>query len=310
MKRFQNILVVDPGDGTDMAPAMERAMELALRNSARLTLTSTVESVPKRRAKRALRKGLDIQATLIGARRRDLEQVAGTYGIDDLPIGVSVEVGVPFVETIRRVLTKNHDLVITPEEAGMAGFAPRTKHLLRKCPCPVWVVRPGWTRHLKILAAVGPEEQGSSALNTLIMDLATSLTELQDGDLDIVRTWVLEGEASLRSSPHVSMPAKEVDLMVEITRDEVAEELDELVGSYDLSTIEHTVHLIKGEPEKIIPSLAIEMNTNLIVMGTVARTGLAGLVIGNTAERILDTVDCSVLAVKPAGFVTPVTVTA
>ena len=41
-------------------------------------------------------------------------------------------------------------------------------------------------------------------------------------------------------------------------------------------------------------------------MGTVARTGIPGLLIGNTAETILQRVDCSVLAVKPDGFVSPV----
>jgi nucleotide-binding universal stress UspA family protein len=46
---------------------------------------------------------------------------------------------------------------------------------------------------------------------------------------------------------------------------------------------------------------------DLVVMGTVARTGIMGLLIGNTAETILDQLDCSVLAVKPEGFLTPVT---
>jgi len=42
------------------------------------------------------------------------------------------------------------------------------------------------------------------------------------------------------------------------------------------------------------------------VMGTLHRTGLAGFFIGNTAEKVLSEVNCSVLTVKPAGFVTPV----
>ena len=41
-------------------------------------------------------------------------------------------------------------------------------------------------------------------------------------------------------------------------------------------------------------------------MGTVGRTGIRGLFIGNTAEAILNQVKCSVLAVKPSGFETPV----
>jgi len=41
-------------------------------------------------------------------------------------------------------------------------------------------------------------------------------------------------------------------------------------------------------------------------MGTVGRTGIQGFFIGNTAEEILNQVECSVLAVKPPGFQTPV----
>ncbi len=43
-----------------------------------------------------------------------------------------------------------------------------------------------------------------------------------------------------------------------------------------------------------------------VVMGTVARTGVAGLLVGNTAERLLDEVRCSVITLKPPGFVSPV----
>ena len=41
-------------------------------------------------------------------------------------------------------------------------------------------------------------------------------------------------------------------------------------------------------------------------MGTVGRTGVAGLVVGNTAETILEQLQCSILALKPPGFVSPV----
>ena len=43
-------------------------------------------------------------------------------------------------------------------------------------------------------------------------------------------------------------------------------------------------------------------------MDTVARTGIAGFIVGNTAESILRNVDCSVLTVKPEGFVSPIKV--
>ena len=63
---------------------------------------------------------------------------------------------------------------------------------------------------------------------------------------------------------------------------------------------------IEGEPFEVLPAYAETHNIDLVVMGTVARTGLAGFVMGNTAERILSRLRGSVLAVKPAGFVSPV----
>jgi nucleotide-binding universal stress UspA family protein len=60
----------------------------------------------------------------------------------------------------------------------------------------------------------------------------------------------------------------------------------------------------------VIPELIKEQDIDLIVMGTVARTGLPGMIMGNTAEAVLDRVKCAVLAIKPDGFISPVTVEA
>ncbi len=52
--------------------------------------------------------------------------------------------------------------------------------------------------------------------------------------------------------------------------------------------------------------IAKRIEADLIVMGTVARTGVPGLIMGNSAETILSQIDCSVLAIKPPGFVSPI----
>ena len=66
------------------------------------------------------------------------------------------------------------------------------------------------------------------------------------------------------------------------------------------------MHLIKGEAGRVIPEVAAKNEADLIVMGTLSRSGVAGFFIGNSAEKIIHNVDCSVLTVKPDGFVTPV----
>ncbi len=71
-------------------------------------------------------------------------------------------------------------------------------------------------------------------------------------------------------------------------------------------TVKPKTSVPKGRASKIIPTLALKLRVDLIVMGTVARTGISGLIIGNTAENVLRNIDCSVLAVKPPGFISPV----
>ena len=66
------------------------------------------------------------------------------------------------------------------------------------------------------------------------------------------------------------------------------------------------MHLEKGEPGTVIPVLARDEQIDLIVMGSVCRTGIEGFLVGNTAEKILLQVDCSVLTINPDGFCSPV----
>ena len=55
--------------------------------------------------------------------------------------------GSPFIEVIKEVLRQGHDLVMMAAE-GEGGvedalFGSTSTHLMRKCPCPVWVMKSG-----------------------------------------------------------------------------------------------------------------------------------------------------------------------
>ena len=84
--------------------------------------------------------------------------------------------------------------------------------------------------------------------------------------------------------------------------------MNELLARHTVKGINPQVHLTEGNAKDVILSLAREEHIEIIVMGTVGRIGLPGLFIRNTAEEVLRQVDCSVLTVKPGGFVTPVTI--
>ena len=73
------------------------------------------------------------------------------------------------------------------------------------------------------------------------------------------------------------------------------------------SKVEPRFWLAQGDPDEEVIKAVGQLDVDVIVMGTVGRVGVSGLLIGNTAEKVLRLVECSVLAVKPAGFVSPVT---
>jgi len=207
------------------------------------------------------------------------------------------------------VLAHGNDLVMVGgrevHEAEVPVPDSGVMHLLRKCPVPVWMMRPSRARKLRILALVDPdpEDPVRNSLNDLVLELATSLTHREDGELHVGHAWGLAGESTLRLSPYVGLPGERVDVMVETAETSRREQLDLLTEKHQVADLRGAVHMVAGEAGKVLPRLAERLDIGLIVMGTVARTGLSGLIMGNTAETILGSVRCSVLAVKPQGFV-------
>ncbi|MCP5083014.1 MAG: universal stress protein [Alphaproteobacteria bacterium] len=84
------------------------------------------------------------------------------------------------------------------------------------------------------------------------------------------------------------------------------DELNPLLERYSLVLKTHEVHLLQAYAGDVVPKLAARLRVDLVVMGTIGRTDAGGLLIGNTAEMILGRPNCSVLAVKPPDFRTPV----
>jgi nucleotide-binding universal stress UspA family protein len=309
VQRFHEILVLAPPD--EATPqVIARAAELAERNRARLTLFDVVPGLNGRR-QRVIHGDttIDLQELLVDTRRRELEELASR--VMTVETRVAVDVGVRFVSIIQRVIQFDHDLVIGAPDSSREGFGLRgattTLHLLRKCPAPVWVDDPtSWGRK-HVVVAVGPFEEDRSvgALNQMLLELGTSLARIQGGDVHMVHSWRLEGEHLLRNSK-VRLKPSEVDELVDQERFEAEAAFTHLLDTIDMTGLEPHLHLRHGRASDVIAQVVEEVRPSVVVMGTLARAGLSGLIIGNTAERVLSDLDASVIAVKPPGFVTPV----
>ena len=81
---------------------------------------------------------------------------------------------------------------------------------------------------------------------------------------------------------------------------------DRILDDIDINGTEPKLHLVEGRASDVIGRVVDEVEPGVVVMGTLARAGLRGLIIGNTAERILGDLEASVIAVKPPGFVSPI----
>ncbi len=309
MRKFRNILlVIEPG--IDNHFAIERAFELATSNGAELSLISIVEEAPILR-----RAAAGLVETLVAERNDELQAIAAQWAGN---ASIHVTVGRPFLEIIRYVLQNDLDLVIKSKARGRSRFrelGSTDMHVLRKCPCPVWIVRSeGGESCRRILAAVDvePEDDEATALARRVLEVATSLANAEDSQLDVLHAWSLAYEDTLRSS-RSGIPQASVDQMAadeEKLRTERLQALSEdVVAAAESGEARSAPTLLvqKGDPSDVIPDLVDQSDIDLVIMGTVGRTGVPGFFIGNTAEEVFAHIDCSILAIKPPHFESPVT---
>jgi universal stress protein E len=303
MEPFKSILV-DVDATAPVHPAFERAVRLARRTGARLTITD-VMTVPAY-ARRYLPAGLEEE--MVSQRRQQLSRLA--HAVTEVRTEAKLLVGRPGTVLIQEVLRSNHDLLMRSHArdltaAGSRPFGAVDMQLLRRCPCPVFLVQHGaLQQHPQIVGAVNAstEEASERTLNVKIVELTLLMTELEEGVPMLVQAWAPFAERMVRS--HSSDDA--FAAYVENVRQRTAADLSRLAQSFgDRPSGVQTIHR-RGEPDDVIPEFVVAHAIDLIVMGTVARTGIAGLLMGNTAERVLRKLPCSVLAVKPDGFVCPV----
>ena len=307
MKRFKNILLLAGGEGWKEA-ALKRAVILAKNNKAKLKVVEVIEELPREMQILITSMHLaDLQEVAIAEQSRKLERIIAPIRDEGIQITTKVLIGTPFLEIIREVLRNRHDLVMKTAR-GKGGlkeisFGSTAMHLMRKCPCPVWVIKPTHSKkYARIMAAVDPDpfDEEKNALNTKIMELATSLARLEASGFHVVHSWTLYGKMRL------GLSKSEVDRLARETRKMHKSWLAKLLDKHAPEIPNSRIHLLKGNAEILIPQIAKRNRIELIVMGTVCRAGIAGFFIGNTAEKILQQVNCSVLTVKPDGFITPI----
>jgi nucleotide-binding universal stress UspA family protein len=317
MKRFKKLLAVITGGSGD-AHVVHRSVALAKANKAQL-MFCTFHDAPGPTA--SLLKGSEpykkLNRLLRDERKALLDEAVQASRDSGQPARGRLLEGKPFLTVVREVLRNERDLVLFPDDQipslRSRLFGSTATHLLRKCPCPVWVLKPmavrgGRVRFKRVLAAVNAatDRPTEANLNVKILELATSLAEREGADIHVVHCWTVYGE-SILAAPRGPLKASEIAAYTKETRGKHQSALKALLKRFVDDGHRIQKHMLKGEPDSRIPEIAARLSADVVVMGTVARTGINGVFIGNTAENVLQRIGRSVLAVKPDGFESPVT---
>jgi nucleotide-binding universal stress UspA family protein len=307
MKRFKNILVVLDWQ-KDNSLLINRALNLAERNGSALRLVQVFD-VPLESDQDDTIFGKKLNALCqLGIKKsiKSLEDTLNSKNGFGMKLTVSAIQGNHAAEILRTVTAENIDLVMLglaedKEELGplLSGLPLR---LMRKCPSAIWTLKPtplgGFNR---IVAAVDPRDQCGEvrALNMKIMEIAVSVAKSEESELHVLHAWSLHGEEVLRDS----IDERDLKDWLDREKEKSVRFLAELLKPFEKDIAR--VHLHKGPADGLLPLFIKHFKADLLVMGTVCRTGVFGFLIGNTAEKILQKVDCSVLTVKLDTFESP-----
>ncbi|PSW06245.1 universal stress protein UspE [Photobacterium lipolyticum] len=307
MKKYNNILVV-VDQTQDHQPALSRAVHLASKSSGvKITVFLAIydfsyemTSMLSAEERQAMRRGVVVQ------REEWLKDIIRPYQNEGNDIDVLVVWhNRPYEAIIAEVFSSHHDLLIKAthehDKIGSVIFTPTDWHLLRKCPCPVLMVKDhSWPDNGKILACVNlaADSETHDALNDAIVNEAQSIADILGAEVNLLNAY----------------PATPVNVTIELPEFDPASYSDAVRGHHLISMkalrhkhsiAEEQTLVVEGLPEDVIPKVAEELDAELVILGTTGRTGLSAVFIGNTAEHTIDSLNCDLLALKPEGYVSP-----
>ncbi len=306
MEKYTNILVIiDPA--ADDQKALKRAIELAERTGSKLTAflsifdfsyeMTTMLSSDEREVMRL---------SVINAREQWLDNLVSQIPHKDVNITSKVVWhNRPFEAIINTVIDEKYDLVIKAthqhDKLKSVIFTPTDWHILRKCPCPVLLVKEhNWPENGNILSAVniGSDEPEHQSLNRKITETAKELAEVIHANVHLVNSY-----PGTPVNIAIEIPEFDASLYNDSMRVNHLEAMAEHAKSFNID--EDCTYVNEGLPETVIETMSQELDAELVILGTIGRTGLSAALIGNTAEHVIDNLNCDVLALKPDGYISP-----
>jgi nucleotide-binding universal stress UspA family protein len=302
---FQNILFAT--DFSECAAVgLKTAVALGRKLGAKLTVAHAVRDVPGAFATFDYGTGWQItpdeldrlQSVLRDDARERLQALVTEHQSSANEITTKTLIGVPYLAVNEAVERDAFDLVVVGTR-GMSSIrrvfvGSTATRLARTCPSPVWIARgglPGDGQSILVPLDFSP-------IGERLLAVAASLASALGTKLHLLHAYDVE---ELYGVPPLSEDTRaELSQYRRYARRSALEKLEQSLEALGIDRGTATLHVVQGVPGQVIDSTAQEVDAGLIVMGSIGRSGLSGLLIGNTAERVLHTSERSLLVVKPA----------
>lgn len=290
-----------------------QALHFANQEKARVTLFAVIEKLAEMQdLSRYSVSTLNLLDNATSQCERELKEHIETLSpqYPDIEFDAVVTTGIPYIEIIKGAEKTGSDLIVIDahrdHKETACQWGTSTRHLMRESNIPLWTIHPlrESQQIKKVVAAIDVTGTDLTELNEKILQHAFEFANMNQATLYLCHAWRLESEGYLREWNRCD--DLEIAVIAKKLREDRASRLEALMEPYADSKTSVEITMLEGDAKKILPDYINSHDIDLVIMGTVCRTGIAGFVMGNTAEYMLDKIQCSVITLKPEGFKSPV----
>jgi nucleotide-binding universal stress UspA family protein len=296
MKKFHCILV-----GLDCSPPSANALREAVRLAAYDETQVLAVHVIEQELADAIGQSLRLDGPgVIAHVRKGVENFIAHAGIDASNVGLELFVGHPFVTIVKECERNKADLLVMGSRGSHHGInqvGAVAAKCVRKAPPDVLVVKEDVSGpHKRIVACVDLSETSAKAVQ-----LARRIAEQDGAVLDCL--FVDQTSLAMASDYGGYLPAiPALDSPAAATwQNEVNAFLEPLLRGSPIKE-KNTIILERMSVREAIVEHIRQTHATLVALGTRGKTDLRTLIMGTTAEKVLQHAPCSILAVKPDGF--------
>lgn len=279
---YKNILVIADQD-CDQRAAMQKARSVAFSDEVNISIIAFVEPIAGDSVDAKGEKNAEMQAA-INSEFASIKNVS--YDV------IATRDIAGYCKVF--ALDKDIDLVIkTGNRTESLFHTPLDYQLVRELKCTVMIsTLQKWRAKKRVMVTIDANSKNAAqiALNSKVLKWASDWAESQECELHVACC--------------IDIPTAMSELDI-VSKDEVLikqegpviKKLQAFIEEHDVKC--SSVLVDAGNPSRVLPSLANKLKADLVVLGSVGRKGVKGILLGNTAEKVMSKLRTDLAVVHP-----------